>query len=145
MYAHARPRSNAGTDDRRTGATRGRWRGDGALLRVAGARPPTSADRVWVRQYPQETVSRLRFIQRAKELGFSLREIEESISLRLDPEAPCAEVRARAEAKIADIDARLRDLARMRASLAGLADACAAGGDRRACPILDAMNEPESE
>ena len=43
------------------------------------------------RQYPADTVSRLRFIQRAKELGFSLREIGELISLRLDPAVPCAE------------------------------------------------------
>jgi MerR family copper efflux transcriptional regulator len=110
-----------------------------------GLVPPPPRSGSGYRQYPQETVSRLRFIQRAKELGFSLREIEELISLRLDPEVPCAEVRARAEAKIADIDTRLRDLARMRVSLAGLADACAAGGSGGACPILDALNEPESE
>jgi MerR family copper efflux transcriptional regulator len=105
--------------------------------------PPRSGS--GYRQYPEDTVSRLRFIQRAKELGFSLREIEELISLRLDPAVPCAEVRSRAEAKVADIDARLRDLTRMRASLSELADACAAGVDSRACPILDALNEPESE
>ena len=110
-----------------------------------GLLPPPPRSVSGYRQYPEETVLRLRFIQRAKELGFSLREIEELISLRLDPEVSCAEVRGRAEAKIADIDARLRDLARMRASLAGLADACAAGGSGRACPILDALNEPESE
>lgn len=91
------------------------------------------------RQYPEETVDRLRFIQRAKELGFSLREIDELISLRLVPDASCTEVRARAEAKIADIDARLRDLERMRASLARLVAACDAGGDGSPCPILEAL------
>jgi MerR family copper efflux transcriptional regulator len=110
-----------------------------------GLLPPPPRTGSGYRQYPEDTVSRLRFIQRAKELGFSLREVEELISLRLDPVVPCAEVRSRAEAKIADIDARLRDLTRIRASLAELADACAAGGGQRACPILDALNEPESE
>lgn len=94
------------------------------------------------RQYPHESVALLRFIQRAKELGFSLGEIGELISLRPGPGVACAEVRARADAKIADIDARLRDLARIRASLAELSEACAAGGDGNDCPILDALNAP---
>ncbi|HKP75175.1 MAG TPA: MerR family DNA-binding protein [Longimicrobiaceae bacterium] len=97
------------------------------------------------RQYPEETVARLRFILRAKELGFSLREIHELISLRLDPAVPCAEVRAHASAKIADIDARLRDLTRMRASLAELVEACGASGEGRECPILDALNDNGGE
>lgn len=97
------------------------------------------------RQYPEETVARLRFILRAKELGFSLREIHELISLRLDPAVPCAEVRAHAEAKIADVDARLRDLTRMRASLAELVEACETGAGGCACPILDALNENGGE
>ncbi|HYR07150.1 MAG TPA: MerR family transcriptional regulator [Longimicrobium sp.] len=104
-----------------------------------GLIPPPPRTGSGYRQYPPETVARLRFIQRAKELGFSLREVEELISLHLDPEVPCAEVRTRAEAKIADIDARLRDLERMRASLAQFVDACDAGGDGSPCPILEAL------
>lgn len=105
--------------------------------------PPRTA--AGYRQYPEETVSRLRFVQRAKELGFSLREVEELISLRLDPDVPCADVRARAEAKIADINARLCDLERMRGSLVALTEACAAGGSSQECPILDALAGEEIE
>ena len=48
------------------------------------------------RQYPEITVSRIRFIRRAKSLGFSLREIRELISLRVDPAGSSAEVKAHA-------------------------------------------------
>lgn len=106
-----------------------------------GLVPPPPRTGSGYRQYPEDTVARLRFIQRAKELGFSLREIDELISLRVVPDASCAEVRAHAEAKIADIDARLHDLARMRASLARLVDACGAGANGSPCPILEALTE----
>src|SRR6266852_273541 len=52
------------------------------------------------RQYPEDVVARLRFIRRAKELGFSLKEIAELIALRLDPATMCSDIKERAEAKI---------------------------------------------
>lgn len=55
------------------------------------------------RQYPKEIVARIQFIKRAKELGFSLREIDELLSLRLDPKTPCYEVNIRTKAKLSDI------------------------------------------
>src|SRR5215469_14163370 len=66
------------------------------------------------RQYTEDVVTRLRFIRRAKELGFSLREIAELIALRLDPTKTCGDVRRRAKAKVADIEAKIRDLERMK-------------------------------
>lgn len=48
------------------------------------------------RQYPKETIQRLRFIKRAKDLGFTLREIKELLALRLDPGTTCGDVRRRA-------------------------------------------------
>ena len=56
------------------------------------------------REYDDEVVSRLGFIRRAKELGFTLKEIKELLSLRRDPSTPAADVKRRAEAKIADIE-----------------------------------------
>jgi MerR family transcriptional regulator, copper efflux regulator len=47
------------------------------------------------RQYPKETVQQLRFIRRAKELGFTLKEIKELLALRLDSEKTCADIRHR--------------------------------------------------
>jgi len=62
------------------------------------------------RQYPIEAVAQIRFIRRAKKLGFSLREIKELLSLRINPESTCADIRERSKAKIADIDEKLRTL-----------------------------------
>jgi Hg(II)-responsive transcriptional regulator len=94
------------------------------------------------RQYPEDAVARLRFIRRAKELGFTLREIKDLLALRLDPGATRADVRKRAEAKIADIEARVRDLQRMREALLRLTAACAGHGPVSGCPILEALNRP---
>src|ERR671918_2137551 len=58
------------------------------------------------RQYSQDVIRRIQFIKRAKDLGFALREIRELLSLRVDPNTPCDEVKHRAEAKIADIDTK---------------------------------------
>ena len=93
------------------------------------------------RQYPQETVSRIRFIRRAKELGFSLREIKELLALRLDPETNCEDIRQRAEAKIADIEEKVRTLRRMKEALAKLTAACIARPSTNECPILEALED----
>lgn len=91
------------------------------------------------RQYPDGTVEQVRFIQRAKELGFSLAETRELLDLRGRHGAEREDVRARAEAKIADIDEKVRDLQRMRASLVELTRACARRGPAGNCPILEAL------
>jgi MerR family mercuric resistance operon transcriptional regulator len=84
------------------------------------------------------------FIRRAKELGFTLKEIAELLALRLDPDTSCAEVRGRAKAKIDDIDAKIQDLQRMRQALDKLVASCRGRGPISDCPILDALdNERE--
>jgi MerR family mercuric resistance operon transcriptional regulator len=93
------------------------------------------------RQYPEETVRRLRFIKRAKELGFTLKEIKELLSLRIEPETTCADVRRRAEAKIDDIEQRVRTLQRMKKALAKLTMACRGRGPVSQCPILEALED----
>lgn len=91
------------------------------------------------RQYPPETLDRLRFIRRAKELGFSLDEIGELLLLRSHSAENREQVRAKARAKVRDIDQRIADLTRMRRALAQLAEACAQGHDSEDCPILEAL------
>ncbi len=93
------------------------------------------------RQYGPDFVERLRFVKRAQELGFTLNEIGELLDLRVDPETDCGDVRARAKSKLADVEAKLRDLERIRAALAGLTRACHGSGPTSACPILDAMQD----
>ena len=92
------------------------------------------------RQYTADVVARLRFIRRAKELGFSLREVRELIALRLDPATTCADVRQRAEGKLADVDAKIRDLRRIRKALVRLAASCRGDGPVGECPILEALD-----
>ncbi len=91
------------------------------------------------RQYPAETVRRLGFIARAKELGFTLREITELLALRLTPGACNRDVQAQAEAKLADVERRIRDLQRIRGSLRDLLAACRKGDGNGSCPILEAL------
>lgn len=92
------------------------------------------------REYGTGTLQRLRFIRRAQELGFTLREIEQLLGLRLRSSTTAADVKARAEEKIADVDRRLRDLSRIRAALAHLAGQCRGGhGPVGNCPLLEAL------
>lgn len=92
------------------------------------------------REYDPAALERLRFIRRAQELGFTLAEIGELLELRHDPHTPAAAVKARAEAKIADIDHRMHDLERIRHALVHLAGRCRGGqGPIGDCPLLDAL------
>jgi Hg(II)-responsive transcriptional regulator len=91
------------------------------------------------RQFSEDVVTRLRFIKRAKELGFSLKEIKELLALRVDPSRTCADVKAKAEAKLADIEAKIRSLQRMKKALLKLTRQCNGRGPTSDCPILQAI------
>ena len=91
------------------------------------------------RQYDDEAVAVLRFIRRAKELGFTLKEIKGLLVLRLDASAARAEVRQQARTKVADIEARIADLQRMRDVLLKLIKKCHGDGAATGCPILEAL------
>ncbi|VAV84985.1 Transcriptional regulator, MerR family [hydrothermal vent metagenome] len=95
------------------------------------------------RQYPADTVRRLRFIRRAKELGFTLKEIKELLALRIDPETTCKDIRLRAEVKIGDIEGKILSLQRMKDALKKLTVACSGRGPVSECPILEAMEDDE--
>ena len=93
------------------------------------------------RLYTEDAVARLRFIRRAKELGFTLKEIGELLALRLDPSTSKADVKQRAEAKIIVIKAKIRDLQRTREVLVKLTASCPGYGPIDDCPILEALEE----
>jgi MerR family mercuric resistance operon transcriptional regulator len=95
------------------------------------------------RQYPEDVVARLRFIRRAKELGFSLKEIKELLALRVDPDTTCAEIKQRAQAKIADVEEKIRALQRIKKALVRLTAVCRGRGPTNECPILDALDKEE--
>lgn len=105
------------------------------------ARPPRSP--AGYRRYPASALRVLRFIKGAQALGFTLEEIEELLALRVDRNTTCREVRARAEAKLADIEAKLASLGQMRRALQRLADSCRGRGPATHCPILEALEAEE--
>jgi len=96
------------------------------------------------REYGSDDVHRLRFIRRAKELGFALAEIRELLALSTDRERGVRGVKARAEAHLADVEARIRELQRVKRGLKRLVEACPGHGALAACPILAALGEEAS-
>ena len=78
----------------------------------------------------------LRFVQRARSLGFSVRDCRQLLDLWRDPQRASAEVKALTLHRIAEIDRKMAELAGMRATLAHLAESCH-GDDRPDCPILE--------
>jgi len=96
------------------------------------------------RQYSRETVDRIRFIKRAQELGFSLKEIQELLALRLDPTTPAVEVRNAAEAKVQDIEKKIQALQKMKHALLHLIGQCDGHGTVRECPIMEALEQKET-
>lgn len=104
-----------------------------------GLLPKPPRTRSGYRVFTDESVRRVRFIKRAQELGFTLREIKELLALRFEPATSCGDVRKRAETKLSDIDQKISDLKRMRKTLSRLATACPGRGDVGDCPILESL------
>ncbi len=92
------------------------------------------------RLYRADTVRRVRFIKRAQELGFTLKEIKELLALRATTGTHCADVRKRAEVKVADIHERIRTLQAMQKALTKLVGQCSGKGPVTGCPILEALD-----
>ena len=94
------------------------------------------------RLYDDDARRRLQFIRRAQTLGFSLDEVAELLSLSNQPTASAADVKRLAQTKIDDIEARIRDLERMKSALSALEDQCPGhAGTTAECPILAALNQ----
>ena|SRR5579883_2443276 len=93
------------------------------------------------RQYTQDAVAQIHFIKRAKLLGFSLKEIQELLTLRVDAEISCEQVKARAAAKLAEVERKMVELQRMRQALLQVASLCAGEGPKGRCPMLDALEQ----
>jgi MerR family mercuric resistance operon transcriptional regulator len=92
------------------------------------------------RRYDQQTSRRIRFIREAQELGFSLTEIRQLLSLRVDPKTSCAQVKDAAESKIVSIDEKISTLKTMRKALVEITNTCSGTGPTTECPILDALD-----
>lgn len=95
------------------------------------------------RRYGDPQVARLRFIRRAQELGFSLRDIRELLGLsRL---RDVARVKRSAESKLTEVERRIAALQRVRQALSELIEQCPGHGRAEACPILKALGSETSQ
>ena len=104
-------------------------------------KPPRSAS--GYRLFPAEATRRLRFIRRAQELGFSLSEIRELLTLRVSRDTTSAKIRARAEAKIADIETKIKSLESMKKTLRKLTRVCDGCVPVAECPILESLDSED--
>lgn len=93
------------------------------------------------RLYPEDMVQRLRFIRRAQELGFTLREIAELLEFRIDEVSACGTVEVRARKKLEQVEAKISDLRRIGSALHRLVDKCQAREPTSDCPILEELEE----
>lgn len=93
------------------------------------------------RLYGHEEERRLRFIKNAQALGFTLREIAELLALRLASTARCGDVQKKAEAKLVQVESKVRDLQVLARGLTSLIRACRVGQPTGHCPILMSLEE----
>jgi MerR family copper efflux transcriptional regulator len=100
-------------------------------------KPPRTAG--GFRDYNPQTVRVLQFIARAKQLGFTLREVKHLLRLQAGRHSTRADFRAFARGKLADIDAKIADLTRMRDALRPLVARCNGVGSLAGCPIVEAL------
>ncbi len=83
---------------------------------------------------------RTKFIKRTQALGFSLKEISELLSLRIEPGTTCADVKTRVDAKIMDVENKIANLKQIKAALLKLSGQCKGKGPISMCPILETLN-----
>ncbi len=93
------------------------------------------------RHYSAETVRRIKFIRKAQQIGFSLREIQELLWLRADPSADCSDVREKAAFKIDQVDEKISELKKIRKALERVIADCPGRGALKGCTILEALQD----
>ncbi len=102
--------------------------------------PPPDRTMSGYRDYSEGDVKRLLFIVHAKELGFTLEEIRELLSLHTG-KTDCSQVQRIAKNKAREIASRIENLSRIQHVLLELAEKCEQEGDNEACPILKSLED----
>jgi len=92
-----------------------------------------------IRLYDDKDISRLKFIQRAQRMNFSLAEIADLLSMRTDPQNARDDVRQLTADKLNDIEAQLNDLKTLRNELTLLLNLCR--GSKDGCPIIESIDD----
>lgn len=105
--------------------------------------PPKPKTGHGVRQYPQKTIEQIRFIREAQLLGFSLREIQDLMSLQSHG-GDCRAVRAQATRKLAEVNRKIEHLIEIETALEDLIQQCPGRGGLRRCSILRTMRRGDA-
>ena len=105
-----------------------------------GLLSPEGRTEAGYRVYNSDSLNRLKFIRQAQRLDFTLEEIKELLNLRISDNAKCADVKKQAEAKIALVEAKEKELKKIKKGLKELAFACSKGdAPASECPILEKL------
>ncbi|HZW61343.1 MAG TPA: MerR family DNA-binding protein [Candidatus Babeliales bacterium] len=91
------------------------------------------------RIYPESVIARLQFIQQAKAMGFSLKEIGELLAIKHTAANTCDQVRTEAQAKLQNIEKKITELQRLKKAIGILIQTCNEKHDDNHCPLLDAL------
>ncbi len=105
---------------------------------------PQRKSSIWghgYRIYQERDLNQLLFIREAKNLGFSLKEIHELLSLRVDGKTDCERIKEKAERKLTDVEDKISKLLRIKKTLKKLIEACRERKITDPCPILDALDD----
>ena len=102
---------------------------------------PTTKMESGYRLYDNEAKKRLEFIRYSKNLGFTLKETEELLRLRVSTTARCGDIRKKAEAKLREVESKIEGLQTIRKVLNELIRTCHAGQPTEKCPILKTIDK----
>ena len=105
-----------------------------------GLLPPATRSASGYRKYGHGDLERLRFILRSKELGFTLAEIGELLSLTSNRQSDMRGVKRKAEERLAQVDRKIAELRRVKRGLRTLIAACPGRGELECCPIVAALS-----
>lgn len=111
-----------------------------------GLMTPSHRSESGYRLYTPDDIARLRFILRAKAVGFTLNEIAELLSIELDKSNwACADVKGLVDSKLSQVEAKIAELMHFSSSLKSLSDACCGGPDSAEhCSILEALESSDN-
>jgi len=102
---------------------------------------PTDRKASGYRVYSDDALRRLRFIKNAQALGFTLREVNDLLNLRVSSVARCGTIQVKAQAKLKQVEAKTRDLLALSRALQSLIRTCRAGQPTDHCPILKRLDK----
>jgi Zn(II)-responsive transcriptional regulator len=105
-----------------------------------GLLPPAERSASGYRRYGESDLERLRFILRSKDLGFTLAEIGELLSLTGSRSTDMRGVKRKAEQRLEQVEQKIAELSRVKLGLKKLIDACPGRGDLKSCPIMAALS-----